>query len=79
MRARALEAGLAYELIAARADLTPVVVAARRGLDPPPVRTLEGWRRELVGEELLALLAGQRVLDVTDGRVNIRSGDASAG
>ena len=31
VRARAQEAGLAYELIAARADLAPVVVAARRG------------------------------------------------
>ena len=36
VRARAQEAGLAYELIAARADLTPIVVAARRG-DPEPV------------------------------------------
>ena len=35
VRARAQEAGLAYELIAARADLTPIVVAARRG-DPEP-------------------------------------------
>ena len=40
VRARALEAGLAYELIAARADLSPVVVAVRRGHEPPPVRTL---------------------------------------
>ena len=31
VRARAQEAGLAYELIAARADLAPIVVAARRG------------------------------------------------
>ena len=59
VRARAQEAGLAYELIAARADLTPIVVAARRGRPEPDVRTLRGWRRELVGEELLELLAGQ--------------------
>ena len=56
MRARAQEAGLAYELIAARADLAPIVVAARRGEPEPDVRTLRGWRRELVGEELLELL-----------------------
>ena len=31
VRSRAQEAGLAYELIAARADLAPIVVAARRG------------------------------------------------
>ena len=59
VRARAQEAGLAYELIAARADLMPIVVAARRGRPEPDVRTLRGWRRELVGEELLELLEGQ--------------------
>ncbi|HVL97532.1 MAG TPA: HRDC domain-containing protein [Solirubrobacteraceae bacterium] len=67
VRARALEAGLAYELIAARADLSPVVVSVRRGLEPPAVRTLQGWRRELVGDELLALLRGERTLHVRDG------------
>ena len=64
VRARAQEAGLAYELIAARADLAPIVVAARRGDDEPDVRTLRGWRRELVGAELLELLAGRRGLEV---------------
>ena len=67
VRARATEANLAYELIAARADLSPVVVATRRGVDPPQVRTLKGWRRELVGNELLALLRGERSLRVRPG------------
>ena len=72
VRTRAQEAGLAYELIAARADLSPVVVAARRGQTEPDVRTLQGWRRELVGAELLELLAGHRTLSVgTGGRVQI--------
>jgi ribonuclease D len=72
VRARAHEAGLAYELIAARADLTPIVVAARRGDPEPGVRTLKGWRRELVGEELLELLGGRRRLGIgADGRVEI--------
>jgi ribonuclease D len=72
VRARALEAGLAYELIAARADLSPVVVSVRRGIEPPAVRTLQGWRRELVGDELLALLRGERSLHVRpDGRVEV--------
>jgi ribonuclease D len=72
VRARAQEAGLAYELIAARADLTPIVVAARRGDPEPSVRTLEGWRRELVGAELLELLRGRRRLGIGDGgRVEI--------
>jgi ribonuclease D len=70
VRARAQEAGLAYELIAARADLAPVVVAARRGDAEPDVRTLRGWRRELVGEELGELLRGGRRLGVGDrGRI----------
>ena len=67
VRARAQGAGLAYELIAARADLTPIVVAARRGNREPDVRTLRGWRRELVGAELLELLAGRRHLGVGPG------------
>ena len=72
VRARAQAAGLAYELIAARADLSAIVVAARRGRPEPDVRTLRGWRRELVGEELLELLRGGRRLGVgPDGRVVI--------
>lgn len=71
LRVRALEAGLAYELIAARSDLTPIVVAARRGGAEPDVRTLRGWRRELVGDELLALLRGERAMRVVDGKVAI--------
>ena len=72
VRARAQEAGLAYELIAARADLSPIVVAARRSDDEPDVRTLRGWRRELVGAELLELLAGRRGLRVgPSGRIEV--------
>ena len=72
VRARAQEAGLAYELIAARADLVPIVVSARRGDPEPDVRTLKGWRSELVGEELLELLQGRWRLGVGDGgRVEI--------
>jgi ribonuclease D len=75
VRVRAQESGLAYELIAARADLAPVVVAARRGDPEPAVRTLQGWRRALVGDELLELLAGRRTLGVgADGRVTVGEG-----
>jgi ribonuclease D len=68
VRARALEAGLAYELVASRADLTRVVVAVRQGRPEPEVRTLQGWRRELVGEELDGLLRGDLSLAVGEGR-----------
>ena len=72
VRARALEYGLAYELIAARADLQRIVLARRDGAPEPEVRTLSGWRREVVGNELLELLEGQRSLTVgADRRVAI--------
>jgi ribonuclease D len=70
LRARAREAGLAYELLAARADLQ-AIVAARREDEEADIRTLRGWRRELVGEELLRLLDGRVSLSVAsaaDGR-----------
>jgi ribonuclease D len=76
VRARAQEAGLAYELIAARADLSPIVVSARRGSPEPDVRTLRGWRRELVGAELLELLNGGRRLGVgPGGRIQVQPGE----
>ena len=77
VRARAREAGLAYELLAARADLQAIVTARRARGGPAgdasgdanrvgeaDVRTLHGWRRELVGEELLELLDGNLSLSV---------------
>jgi ribonuclease D len=64
VRARAAEAGLAYELIAARADLQRIVTAIRLGEPDADVRTLQGWRREVVGIELLELLQGRRSLRV---------------
>jgi ribonuclease D len=64
VRARAREAGLAYELLAARADLQAIVVAHRLGEEEANVRTLRGWRRELVGNELLELLDGRVSLSV---------------
>jgi ribonuclease D len=64
LRARAREVGLAYELLAARADLQAIVAAGREG-EEADVRTLRGWRRELVGEELLRLLDGGVSLSVS--------------
>jgi ribonuclease D len=66
-RQRALEAGLAYELIATRAEIGRIVTAARRGDPEPDVRTVQGWRRELVGAELLELLAGRLAVSVDGG------------
>jgi ribonuclease D len=73
LRARALEAGLAYELIASRNELELIVGAARRGEREPDVRTLTGWRRELVGADLRDLLAGRRAIAVgPDRRLTLR-------
>jgi ribonuclease D len=64
LRARALRAGLAYELIASRSELELIVGAVRRGVPEPDVRTLAGWRRELVGADLRDLLAGRSAIAV---------------
>jgi ribonuclease D len=71
LRARAREAGLAYELLAARADLQAIVAAARAGDQEADVRTLRGWRRELAGAELLELLDGHGSLSVSDGKLHV--------
>ena len=75
LRAHAREAGIAYELLAARADLQAIVAAWRAGGEQADVRTLRGWRRELAGGELLALLDGELSLSVDDGRLAIVSSD----
>jgi ribonuclease D len=69
LRARALDAGLAYELIASRAELEAIIGAARRGEREPPVRTLTGWREELVGADLRDLLAGRAAIAVGPDRL----------
>jgi ribonuclease D len=78
VRARARQAGLAYELLAARADLQAIVVASRRkGDEEADVRTLRGWRRELVGAELLELLDGRVSLSVQDRRLLVEPRSAA--
>jgi ribonuclease D len=78
VRARAREAGLAYELLATRADLHAIVAtgaadhatsggaSGHGAAGEADVRTLRGWRRELVGEELLELLDGRLSLSVAE-------------
>jgi len=74
IRARALEAGLAYELVASRAELERIVIAARRGDPEPDVRALTGWRRELVGADLEALLAGRCAVRLDGSRLVVDGG-----
>ena len=74
VRARSLEADLAYELLASRADLTEIVVARRERREPPrEIRTLTGWRHDLVGAELLELLDGHHAVAIDEsGRLSVR-------
>jgi ribonuclease D len=79
IRQRTLAADLAYELVASRAELDRIVGAARRGEPEPDVRTLRGWRRELVGEDVRALLAGRRWIGVdAGGRIAVELRDEPA-
>ena len=71
LRARAREAQIAYELLAARADLQAIVASWRTRSGEADVRTLRGWRRELAGAELLEMLDGHLSLSVKDGRLQI--------
>jgi ribonuclease D len=74
IRARGLDAGLAYELITSRAELDQIVASARRGEPEPSVRTLAGWRRELVGADLRDLLAGRSAVAVgANGRLEVQA------
>jgi len=74
IRQRALDAGLAYEVLAARADIARIVSAARRGEAEPEVRTIQGWRRDVVGAELLDLLAGRTTVGLDEAlRVDVRT------
>lgn len=68
VRIRANEEQLAYELLASRADLQRVIASWRDELPTPDVRTVRGWRGELVGQDILALLNGELRLRVDERR-----------
>jgi ribonuclease D len=70
VRQRSMEEDVAVELIATQAELAALVSALRRGEGGNHIRVSRGWRRELVGEELVELVAGRRALSVgPDGRL----------
>jgi ribonuclease D len=64
-------------LRAAQHTLNPSVLASRKDLEqlldePETSRTLKGWRKPMVGEELAALLEGRCRIAVADGRLHIQ-------
>ncbi|MDQ6915608.1 MAG: ribonuclease D, partial [Actinomycetota bacterium] len=74
VRHRSQASGVAAQLIATSPEVTRLVADVRRGREPD-LRVLDGWRRELVGDELLELLAGRRTLGVgPEGRLEVREG-----
>ncbi len=60
LKTRAKELDMSPAYLASRGDLYDLVKSRTDGKDAPPgLRVLGGWRRELVGEDLLGLLAGK--------------------
>ncbi|MBD0282153.1 MAG: ribonuclease D [Thermoleophilaceae bacterium] len=73
VRQRSMESGVAVELIATHSELGALVSELRRGEDGNRRRVAQGWRRELVGDELRELIAGRRSVAVgPDGRLLVR-------
>jgi ribonuclease D len=64
--ARAVDAEIAPSMLATRGDLK-ALAAAHFHSSLPSLPLLEGWRRELVGQELLDILDGKKALRL-DGR-----------
>jgi ribonuclease D len=71
VRQRAIEKKVAVDLVSTQSDIAAVVGALRRNNGEPDVRTLQGWRRELVGDELVKLLSGECVVRVVDRRLTV--------
>ncbi|MFN3918695.1 MAG: ribonuclease D [Methylohalobius sp.] len=64
-------------LQAAKHGLNPMALASRKDLEqflacPEDSNLCHGWRRELIGEELMAFLAGEKRLQIEDGRPCLR-------
>ena len=74
VRLRAKENGIAFPTLASHDDLARVARGYREGVD-----LLRGWRRAIVGEELLELLDGRLTLSLDGGRkVERREGPGAA-
>ena len=63
VRMRARENNIAIPTLASSADITAVARGHRQGID-----LLKGWRKELVGDELVDFMEGRTVLAIEDGK-----------
>jgi ribonuclease D len=75
VRQRAIEEKVAVDLVSTQSDIAAVVGSLRRDNGEPDVRTLQGWRRVLVGDELVQLLSGKCVVRVVDRRLTVEPRD----
>lgn len=74
LRVRASEHGIAVPLLATRAELDRLASGERDG---SPL--LSGWRRAIVGEDLVELVEGRLALSVADGKIVVEKvGDPGA-
>lgn len=73
VRLRAKENDIAFPTLASHDDLARVARGYREGSD-----LLRGWRRSIVGEELLELLAGRLALSLSDGVLAVEPRDGGA-
>ena len=67
LRQRCAQASIGSQLVANQDELVRLAAAVRRDQDPSSLRVMSGWRRELVGDELLALAGGHRAVRVGAG------------
>lgn len=70
VRIRAKEYGVAVPTLASHSDLVEVARGHRKGID-----LLKGWRRELVGAELVDFMEGRLTLSIKNGKVSISKAD----
>ena len=66
VKIRAKEAGVAFGVLASHADLSKLVRGHYDEVD-----VLKGWRRHLVGEELLRLMQGEIMLGIEEGMLKV--------
>lgn len=74
VKLRARENGIAFAVLASHADLAKIARGHTDDLD-----VLKGWRRAIVGEDLLAMMRGETALAIEDGQLRIVKHTRAAG
>lgn len=64
IRLRAKQYKIAPQILSTNSDLNKIAHGCREGID-----TLSGWRKNIVGNELIDLMEGKKALAIKDGKV----------